>query len=31
MYRANLPPERRTASWQMDMSGLWGGDAPEQG
>jgi len=30
MYRANLPPERRTASWQMDMTGLWDGDAPEQ-
>jgi len=29
MYRANLPPERRTASWQMDMTGLWEGDAPE--
>ncbi len=23
MYRANLPPERRTASWQMDLTGLW--------
>ena len=23
MYRANLPPDRRTASWQMDMTGLW--------
>jgi len=23
MYRANLPPEQRTVSWQMDMRGLW--------
>ncbi len=30
MYRANLPPERRTASWQMDMSGLWDADTQEQ-
>ena len=29
MYRANLPPERRTASWEMDRTGLWGSDAPE--
>jgi len=28
MYRANLPPERRTASWQMDMTGLWDGEPP---
>jgi hypothetical protein len=31
MYRANLPPERRTASWQMDMTGLWESDEPKQG
>ena len=31
MYRANLPPERRTASWQMDMSGLWDAETPEKG
>ena len=29
MYRANLPPERRTASWQMDMTGLWESDEPK--
>lgn len=29
MYRANLPPERRTGSWQMDLSGLW--DPPASG
>ena len=29
MYRANLPPERRTASWQMDMSGLWDSKTPD--
>jgi PII-like signaling protein len=29
MYRANLPPERRTASWQMDMTGLWDADEPK--
>jgi len=29
MYRANLPPERRTASWQMDMTGLWDADDPK--
>jgi hypothetical protein len=29
MYRANLPPERRTASWQMDMTGLWDSEPPE--
>ncbi|MFI5207435.1 MAG: DUF190 domain-containing protein [Gemmatimonadales bacterium] len=23
MYRADLPPERRTGSWQMDMMGDW--------
>lgn len=28
MYRANLPPERRGASWQMDMTGLWESDGP---
>ena len=31
MYRANLPPERRTASWQMDMTGLWESDKPKDG
>ena len=31
MYRANLPPERRTASWQMDMTGLWESDEPKNG
>ena len=31
MYRANLPPERRTASWQMDMTGLWESDEPKDG
>ena len=31
MYRANLPPERRTASWQMDMTGLWDAETPEKG
>jgi PII-like signaling protein len=28
MYRANLPAEQRTASWQMDVTGLWDNDAP---
>jgi PII-like signaling protein len=28
MYRANLPPDLRTASWQMDMGGLWNSDPP---
>jgi PII-like signaling protein len=23
MYRAEVPPERRTGSWQMDMTGDW--------
>jgi PII-like signaling protein len=23
MYRADVPPERRTGSWQMDMTGAW--------
>lgn len=23
MYRAAVPPERRTGSWQMDMTGDW--------
>jgi hypothetical protein len=23
MYRANLPPDRRTGSWKMDMAGDW--------
>ncbi len=31
MYRANLPPERRTESWQMDMGGLWDADSPGNG
>ncbi len=31
MYRANLPPERRTASWRMDMTGLWDGEGSQQG
>ena len=31
MYRANLPPERRTASWQMDMTGLWESDETKEG
>jgi PII-like signaling protein len=26
MYRAELPPERRTESWQMDMTGDWGSE-----
>jgi len=30
MYRANLPPDRRTASWQMDMSGLWDSEPPSK-
>jgi hypothetical protein len=29
MYRANLPPEQRTVSWQMDRSGLWDPDPPD--
>ena len=31
MYRANLPPDRRTASWKMDMSGLWDAERPDEG
>jgi hypothetical protein len=31
MYRANVPPEQRTASWQMDMTGLWETDEPKDG
>jgi hypothetical protein len=23
MYRAELPPERRSGSWEMDMTGSW--------
>jgi hypothetical protein len=23
MYRADVPPERRTGSWEMDMMGDW--------
>jgi uncharacterized protein len=30
MYRANLPPERRTASWQMDQSFFDPEDTPER-
>jgi PII-like signaling protein len=29
MYRANVPPERRTPSWQMDKTGLWGPEEPD--
>lgn len=25
MYRADVPPERRTGSWQMDLGGDWKG------
>lgn len=28
MYRADVPPERRTGSWQMDMTGDWKEEAP---
>ena len=28
MYRAELPEARRTASWQMDMTGDWKEEAP---
>ena len=28
MYRADLPPERRTGSWQMDMGGDWTSEEP---
>jgi len=28
MYRADLPPERRTGSWQMDMTGDWTSEEP---
>jgi len=31
MYRANLPAERRTESWQMDMTGLWDSDPSGNG
>lgn len=31
MYRANLPPDRRTASWRMDMTGLWADSSPDEG
>jgi PII-like signaling protein len=30
MYRANLPPEQRTASWQMDLGGPWNSDPPDR-
>ena len=26
MYRAEVPPERRTGSWQMDLTGNWQGE-----
>lgn len=26
MYRAEVPPERRTGSWQMDLSAPWQGE-----
>lgn len=29
MYRANLPPERRGTSWEMDRTGLWDDEKPE--
>ena len=29
MYRANLPPERRGTSWQMDLTGLWESEEPK--
>lgn len=28
MYRANVPLDRRTGSWQMDMTGSWQTDEP---
>jgi PII-like signaling protein len=28
MYRAELPPERRTGSWQMDITRDWTTDSP---
>jgi CrcB protein len=28
MYRANLPPQQRGTSWEMDMTGLWDADEP---
>jgi len=28
MYRANVPPERRSDSWRMDMTGLWDDGGP---
>ena len=28
MYRADVPPERRTGSWQMDIAGDWKDEAP---
>ncbi|HXY69695.1 MAG TPA: DUF190 domain-containing protein [Gemmatimonadales bacterium] len=31
MYRANLPPERRGASWEMDRTDLFGPEEPERG
>ncbi len=31
MYRANLPAEQRTASWRMDLAGLWDSGAPGTG
>jgi hypothetical protein len=29
MYRANLPPGSRGASWEMDVTGLWGPEEPK--
>ena len=26
MYRGDVPPERRTGSWQIDLSGDWTSD-----
>jgi uncharacterized protein len=26
MYRANVPPEQRSGSWEMDLGGLWEGE-----
>lgn len=29
MYRADLPPEERTGSWSMDVTGRWQADTPK--
>jgi len=29
MYRADLPPDERTGSWSMDVTGRWQVDAPK--